>query len=151
MTRILASALALALSTSLAPAQDLAAGKKVFVKCRACHAVGAEAKNKIGPRLNGVVGRSWGAVEDFTKYSSGKDDTLKAMVEAEPRIWDVPTLSAYLRKPKDVIPKGSMAFAGLRKDDDIINVIAYIAQFDADGNEVDPLAVIEANSGPDGS
>ena len=121
---------------------DLAAGKKVFNKCKACHAVGAKAKNKVGPLLNGVVGREWGAVEGF-KYSAGKDGTLMQIAEAEGRTWDIESLSAYLTKPKDVIPKGKMAFAGLKKPEDLTNVIAYIASFDADGNETDPAAVLE--------
>ena len=44
--------------------------------------------------------------------------------------WDNDTLVAYLVKPKDVIPKGKMAFAGLKKEDDIANVIAYLATFE---------------------
>jgi len=129
-------------------AADLAAGKKVFTKCRACHAVGENAKNKVGPHLNGILGRPWGAVEGF-KYSSGKDGTLISLKEAEPRVWDVETLSAYLRKPKGVIPRSKMEFPGLRDDADVTNVIYYLAQFDAEGNEVDPDAVLDALAATD--
>lgn len=130
-------------SSTVAAAGDLAAGKKVFVKCQACHAVGPDAKNKIGPPLNGVVGQEWGAIEGY-KYSGGKDGTLLAINEAESMTWSVETLTAYLRKPKDVIPKGKMSFAGLPKDDDIENVIFYLAKFDSDGNDVDPESVLSA-------
>ena len=78
------------------------------------------------------------------KYQCGKEGTLLAITEAEPMTWDVETLTAYLRKPKDVIPKGKMAFAGVKKDEDIENVIFYLAQFDENGEEVDPEAVLSA-------
>ena len=135
--------LLLLLADAGAQAADTAAGEKVFGKCRACHAVGAEAKNKVGPTLNGVVGREWGQVEGY-KYSAGKDGTLVAIHEAEAQTWGVETLGAYLRKPKDVIPAGKMAFPGLKKDEDIENIIFYLAQFDVEGNEVDPEEVLAA-------
>ena len=95
---------------------DAAAGKKVFKKCKACHAL-EEGKKKVGPSLFGVIGRAAGAVEGF-KYS-------KAMMESG-LTWDDETLAKYLTKPKDLVPKTKMSFAGLRKEDDIENVIAYI-------------------------
>lgn len=124
------AAVALLMSGSAALAEaDLKAGQKVFKKCKACHAVGEKARNKVGPQLNGVVGADWGHIQGY-KYSKA----LKAGKE-EGRVWDDETLAAYLRKPKDVIPKGKMAFAGLRKDKDIVNVIAYLEQFNADGTK----------------
>src|SRR3990172_5207857 len=84
---------------TIATAGDLAEGEKVFAKCKTCHAVGPSAKNKIGPILNGVVGRPWGVIEGY-KYSEGSEGTLRAITEAEPMIWDVKTLTAYVRKPK---------------------------------------------------
>ena len=105
---------------------DADKGKKIFNKCKACHAVGDGAKNKVGPTLNGVVDAPWGQVEGY-KYS-------KALIEmGDGKVWDEETLTAYLTKPKDVIPKGKMAFAGLRKEADLQNVIAYLAQYNADG------------------
>lgn len=133
----------LVMTASSALAADLEAGKRVFNKCRICHAVGPNPRTMQGPHLNGVVGRSWGAVDGY-KYSSGRDDTLLAIHEAEPRVWDIATLTAYLRRPKDIIPKGKMVFPGLTSDDDIEAVILYLASFDSDGNETDPEAVLEA-------
>ncbi len=98
----------------------------------------------LGLWFDGRDGRPWGAVEDFKKYSKGKDGTLLTITEAEPMTWSVEVLTAYLRKPKDVIPKGTMPFPGLKKDEDIENVIFYLAQFDIDGNEVDPEEVLAA-------
>jgi cytochrome c len=102
---------------------DAAKGEKIFNKCRACHAVGADAKNKVGPALNGVVDAPAGQVADF-RYS----DALLAAA-ASGLIWDAETLSAFLKKPSDVVDGTKMAFPGLRKDDEIENVIAYLATF----------------------
>ena len=100
---------------------DPVAGEKVFAKCKACHVV-EEATNRVGPTLNGVIGRVPGTVEGF-KYS-------KAMTEyGTDRVWDEETLAAYLHAPRDVVKGTRMAFAGLKDDADIANVIAYMKQF----------------------
>ncbi len=124
---LLAGAAVLAFSANAHAEGDAAAGEKVFRKCMACHAVGDKAKNKVGPVLNGVVGAAWGHIEDY-KYS-------KPLLEGKEagKVWDEATLDAYLTSPKDVIPKGKMAFAGLKKEDERADVIAYLAQFNADG------------------
>lgn len=119
----LAAALTVALAAPAFAEGDAEAGEKVFKKCKACHAVGEGAKNKVGPELNGIVGSAAGQKEDF-KYS----DSLLELA-AGGMTWDDETLSAYLADPKAVIPKGKMSFAGLRKEDDIANVIAYMATF----------------------
>ncbi len=116
----------LALTAQASAEGDPAKGEKVFKKCAACHAVGENAKNKVGPELNGIVGRPWGAIEGY-KYSKA----LVAMSDG--KVWDEETLDVYLTKPRDLIPKGKMAFAGLRKEADRDNVIAYLAQFKEDG------------------
>ena len=138
---ILLTSSALALAAGAANAADFDAGKAVFNKCVVCHAIGEDAANKVGPQLNGVVGRAWGAVEGFA-YSEGREGTLLAIHEAEPQVWDPETLSAYLRMPRDVIPRGKMAFAGIRDDTDMENLIYYLASFDAEGAETDPDAVL---------
>lgn len=101
-------------------AADIKAGEKVFKKCKACHVVDAE-KNKTGPHLLNIMGRKAGTLESYTKYS-------KAMVAADV-IWDETTLDAYLEKPKKYIKGTKMAFAGLRKEKDRVNVIAYLKSF----------------------
>ncbi len=100
---------------------DMAAsGEKVFKKCKACHQVGDGAKNKTGPILNGIVGMAIGANADF-KYSK----TLSAM-NADGMIWDEANLAAFLEKPKDFAKGTKMSFAGLKKEDDIKNIIEYL-------------------------
>jgi len=102
---------------------DAAAGEKVFKKCKACHAVGDGAKNKVGPALNGIVGAPAGQIEGF-KYSKSMIETAEGGL-----VWDEESLAAYLTKPKSVVPKTKMSFAGLRKEDDVANIIAYLKTF----------------------
>ncbi|MEO3427411.1 cytochrome c family protein [Pelagibius sp. CAU 1746] len=120
---VLATALACFATPALADG-DAEKGEKVFRKCKACHAVGEDAKNKVGPQLNGIVGATVGMVEDF-KYS----DAFKEK-SAEGMVWSEDNLDAYLKKPKDLIPGTKMTFAGLRKDDEREDVIAYLKQFE---------------------
>lgn len=98
----------------------IAAGEKVFKKCKACHAVGAGAKNKSGPQLNGLMGRVMGGVDGF-KYSKG----FKAASE-EGRVWDEVELTAFLAKPKAYMKGTKMAFAGLKKANDLTAVIEFL-------------------------
>lgn len=106
---------------------DAEEGDKVFRKCKACHAVGEDAKNKVGPHLNGIVGRAAGSVEDYT-YSSALMEKAE-----EGLVWTPEELAAFFEKPKDYLPGTKMSFAGLRKQEDRDNVIAYLAQFNMDG------------------
>jgi cytochrome c len=110
-------------ATPVLAAGDADAGATVFKKCMACHAVGEGAKNKVGPQLNDVFGRTAGTAPDY-KYS-------KAMIEAGAGglVWTEETLKPYLRKPKDVVPGTKMAFAGLPKEEDEDNLIAYLLTF----------------------
>jgi cytochrome c len=116
---------ALVLLPAVAPpaeAQDAVAGEKVFARCKACH-LADEDKNKIGPSLMGVIGRTAGTHLGY-QYS-------KPMVEAGKGglVWDEAALRNYLRDPKGVVKGTKMAFVGLKKDDEIANVIAYLKQF----------------------
>lgn len=114
-----------ALAAGVAPAHagDSAAGAKVFRKCKACHDVGESAKSKVGPILNGIVGRPAGTFESFS-YSS-------AMTTAAGNglVWTEENIAEFLTKPKKFMPGTKMAFAGLRKEKDRANVIAYLATF----------------------
>ncbi|WP_315902702.1 cytochrome c family protein [Microbaculum marinisediminis] len=120
---VLAAAAAAVLALPAHADGDAEKGEKVFKKCRACHEIGEGAKNKVGPELNGVIGRTAGTGADF-KYSD-------AMVEAGAGglVWNDDTLEEYLSKPRDFIPKNKMAFAGLKKEDEIEDVIAYLEQY----------------------
>ena len=97
---------------------NLASGAKVFKKCAACHTVDNGGANKIGPNLWDVVGHAKAGVEGF-KYSGA----LSAMGGA----WEVADLDAFLTKPKDFVPGTKMTFAGLKREKDRTNIIAYLA------------------------
>lgn len=121
------AALALAWSAN-ANAADVAAGEKVFKKCATCHMVGENAKAKVGPTLNGVFGRTAGTNEEFAaKYSKPMKDA-----GAGGLVWTEATIGEYLTDPKAFVKGNKMAFAGLKKDDERADVIAYLLQFSPD-------------------
>ncbi len=103
---------------------DAEAGEKVFRKCKACHAVGDGANNKVGPMLNGIVDNEIASVDGF-KYS-------KAFLakKAEGLVWTVEVLDTYLTKPKKFIPGTKMSFSGLKKEQQRADVIAYLSTFE---------------------
>lgn len=105
-------------------AQDAEAGEKVFRKCRACHMVGDDAQNRVGPVLTGVVGREIGSVEGFSYSDVFQEKAAEGMV------WDEENLKSYLANPREFLPGNKMAFAGLRKDEEIVDVIAYLETFE---------------------
>ncbi len=105
-------------------AQDAAAGAKVFNQCRACHQVGETAKNLIGPKLNGLFGRTAGSVEGF-KYS---DANVKSGI-----VWSEAIFAEYIRDPKAKIPGTKMVYAGLKNDQQVADLTAFLKQYDADG------------------
>ncbi|HEY1940977.1 MAG TPA: cytochrome c family protein [Roseiarcus sp.] len=121
---IAAVALLACVNTAAAGTGDAAAGERVFKKCRACHEVGENANNMVGPVLNGVVGRPAGSYPGYHYSDANKHSGL---------VWDEATLTAYLRNPQGKVPGTKMAFPGLTSDEDIANVIAYLKQFDAKG------------------
>ncbi|MFC2968699.1 c-type cytochrome [Acidimangrovimonas pyrenivorans] len=107
-----------------APDPELVAkGEKVFKKCKACHMVGEGAKNRVGPELTDVIGRTAGTVDGF-KYSSAMIDAGKGGL-----IWTNEALHTYLKKPKDMVPGTKMTFAGLKKESERDAVIAYLDSF----------------------
>ena len=93
----------------------------MFNKCKACHEAESD-KNKIGPSLHGVVGRTAGTLESFlAKYSQPMKDAGAAGL-----VWDEANIAEYVKDPKGKVPGNKMAFAGLKKDEDVANVIAYL-------------------------
>lgn len=98
---------------------DAKAGATVFKKCTACHTA-TEAKNKVGPHLVGIIGRPMASIADY-KYTKAMTDHV-----AEVPVWTEEAMTIYLKDPKGVVKGTKMAFAGLKKDEDIANVIAYL-------------------------
>lgn len=122
---IVASAVIVA-SVGSASAQDLAAGENSFKKCLPCHSVGEEAKNKVGPVLNGLDGRKSGTIEGYNYTEANKNSGI---------IWSEETFSEYIKDPRAKIPGTKMVFAGIKNENEIKSLWAYLKQFDAAGKK----------------
>lgn len=111
------------LATLAAPAraQDAAAGEKVFLQCRACHQVGPTARNGVGPTLNGLFGRTAGKVEGYNYSNANKNSGIT---------WDEATFREYIKDPRGKMPGTKMAYAGLKDEARINDLIAYLHTFD---------------------
>jgi cytochrome c len=122
---IVLAACAVLLAPTGAPAQESNAeeGAEVFKKCRACHDVGPNAKNKVGPLLNGVIGRQAGTIDGFKYSPANLEAGTKGLV------WTEEKLLKYLQDPRAFMPGTIMAFAGLSDERDRKDLIAYLKKF----------------------
>lgn len=111
------------LQCAAALAQDTANGEQVFKKCRACHMIGPDAQNRVGPVLNDLIGRKAGMIDGFNYSDANKEAGAKGLV------WTEDVLFTYLQKPMAFMPSTKMAFPGLADDADRKDVIAYLKQF----------------------
>jgi cytochrome c len=118
--------LSLGLSAGAASAQDAAAGERIFLQCRTCHQVGENARNAVGPHLNGLFdGRNKGSVAGYS-YS-------QAYQNIKDQVWSVENFTTYIKDPRGVTPGTKMVYAGLKDETQIKNLIAYLQQFGPDG------------------
>ena len=122
--RIIAIGLLCALSGH-AVAQDVAAGEKSFAVCRACHQIGPNAKNAVGPVLNGVVGRTAGTYPGYAYSTANKNSGLT---------WNEETLQQYLANPQAMVKGTKMVFPGLKDPAKVKDVIAFLKTYKADGS-----------------
>ena len=121
MKQAVLAALFIAAGLGQGYAQDVTAGEKVFVQCKACHQAGDKAKNGVGPMLNGLFGRKAGSVDGFI-YSDGNKSSGVT--------WDEATFSEYIKDPRAKIPGTKMVFAGVKDEQKIKDLIAYLHKFD---------------------
>ena len=112
--------------TNKAWAQSAEAGERVYLQCRACHQVGENAKNLVGPQLNGLFGRKTGMVEGYSYTDANKNANIA---------WDEKTFSEYIVDPKGKIPGTKMVVAGIKNPQQVTDLIAYLKQFDASGKK----------------
>jgi cytochrome c len=110
---------------AVASAQDAEAGKKVFTKCAPCHSIGPGAKNKVGPELNGLMGRKAGSVEGFNYSPAMKNSGIT---------WDDAKFHEYIADPKKTVPGNKMLFPGIKDEIERDDLAAYIESFNADGS-----------------
>ncbi len=113
-------------SISGARAQDAAAGEKVFAMCKACHQIGENAKNSVGPVLNGMIGRPAGTYAGYSYSAANKDSGIT---------WDEATFREYIKDPKAKIPGTKMTYAGLKDEQKVNDLLAYLKQFGRDGKK----------------
>ena len=116
-----AAALAAFTMGAAADEPDLKKGAKVFKKCKACHVIDKE-KNKVGPHLVGIIGRKAAVAEGY-KYSKA----MKAKAD-EGLVWTEEVMLEYLIKPRDYVKGTKMAFGGIKKEKDRINLVAYLKE-----------------------
>ena len=104
-----------ALATSIAHAQDAAAGGMAFLQCAECHSPGDS--DGAGPGLKGIVGRRAGGKDGFIYSPAMKKATI---------VWDASTLDAYLADPRAVVPGTTMAYAGNADAKERADLVAYL-------------------------
>lgn len=121
-----AAAAGILIAMGSASAQDVAAGEKSYAKCRACHQVGETARNAVGPKLNGLFGRTAGTIEGYNYSPANKKSGVT---------WTEETFAKYIKDPRAFMPGNKMAFAGIKNDTEIQNLTAFLKQFDKDGKK----------------
>jgi len=127
MKALVFAAAALAASIGVAQAQDLAEGEKVFNRqCKACHQVGQNARNVVGPILNGLDGRKSGTVPNYSYSDANKNSGIT---------WNEASFKEYIKNPSAAIPKTKMVFVGLKNEKDVANLWAFLKQFKSDGSK----------------
>jgi cytochrome c len=126
MKAIFGAAMLVTATTQVAHAQDVAAGEQSFKKCLPCHSVGEDAKNKVGPALNGLDGRHSGSMPDYSYSESNKNSGIT---------WSEATFKDYIKDPRAKIPNTKMIFPGIKNETESGDLWAYLKQFDASGKK----------------
>jgi cytochrome c len=126
MRMMIAAGLLGLVSAAPVQAQDAEAGQKVFNVCRTCHQIGEGAKNGVGPAMNGLFGRKSGTVEGYNYSEANKASGIT---------WDEAVFAEYIKDPKARIPGTKMIYAGLKNEQQVKDLTAYLKQFAADGKK----------------
>ncbi len=103
---------------------DTERGSRWFIRCRSCHTLGEEERDKQGPNLWKLFGRQAG---EFERFAEGRIGYSQALVDAD-FVWTVDRLNEWLIKPKDFLPGNKMQFAGLNKEEQRIQLISYLME-----------------------
>lgn len=100
-----------------AHAASAAAGQAVFNRCKICHTIEAGGRNVVGPNLHGIFGRKAGSLPNFAYSPAMKESGV---------VWDDGTMEKYLRNPKQFIPGDRMAFPGIKDEEQLADLLAYL-------------------------
>jgi len=125
MKQLIVAAVLIAVSPVSGVAQDAQKGRTVFNICLACHTIGPGAQNKIGPELNGLDGRKAGTAANFDYSDANKNSGI---------VWNESTFEEYIKNPAAKIPETKMIFPGIKNEQQVKDLWAYISQFDAGGS-----------------
>jgi cytochrome c len=105
---------------------DAKRGEQLFRDCSACHQVGPEARNRVGPHLNNIFGRKAGGVGGDFRYSKGL-----TRMGADGLVWGYDTLHAYIDNPKALVSDTRMAYRGMKDETDRADLLAYLREYSA--------------------
>jgi cytochrome c len=122
---LITAAVLIAASAGVTLAQDVEKGAVVFKKCAICHKIGPGATNLVGPELNGLDGRHSGSAAGYSYSDANKNSGI---------VWGEATFKEYIADPRAKIPGTKMIFAGIKNEQDVNDLWAYVKQFDAEGN-----------------
>jgi cytochrome c len=117
---------AIPIATGIALAQDAQKGQMVFNLCLPCHSIGPGAQTKVGPELNGLDGRHSGSVPGFDYSDANKNSGI---------VWNEANFKKYIQNPQGVIPGTKMIFPGVKNEQQVNDLWAYLSQFAADGSK----------------
>jgi cytochrome c len=126
MRKLVIASMLVALSAGAALAQDLEAGERSFKKCLPCHAIGEDAKNKVGPELNGIDGRKSGTADGYSYSDANKNSGIT---------WSAAVFKEYITDPRAKIPGTKMIFPGIKNEKERDDLWAYLAQYKPDGSK----------------
>jgi len=108
-----------------AEARDIAAGEAAFRKCQVCHDVGENARNKLGPSLNGLDGRKAGTIDGYNYSEANKNSGI---------VWSEAIFKEYLIDPSGKMPGTKMMFSD-KNEQEIADLLVYLKQFGSDGKK----------------
>jgi cytochrome c len=92
-------------------------GEAAAKKCAACHDFTKGGPNKVGPNLFGIVG---------DKKGEGRGFNFSAAMKGKGGTWTIDDLNKFIDNPKGFVPGTAMGFAGIQKDSERADVIAYL-------------------------
>ena len=126
MRKLVIASMLVAVGGGAALAQDLEAGERSFKKCLPCHAIGEDAKNKVGPELNGLEGRKSGTADGYSYSDANKNSGIT---------WSAAVFKEYITDPRAKIPGTKMIFPGIKNEKERDDLWAYLAQYKPDGGK----------------
>lgn len=93
-----------------------AAGEKVFIACKTCHAAEA-GKNLTGPSMHALQGRKSGTIPGYSYSTANKNSGIT---------WTNEKLFQYLENPQRVIPGTKMTYTGVKDPQQRADLVAYL-------------------------